>query len=51
MGFQCPATAVALEGNDQPGTLVAEPCMYRALSSLAQLYKKNPTTDNRQTEI
>lgn len=50
VGFQSPAVVVALEGNDQPGTLVAEPCMYRALCGLAGLQWpcRKPSSNYRQ---
>lgn len=37
VGLQSPAAAAALEGNNQPGTLLAKACMYRALCGLAGL--------------
>lgn len=53
VGLQSLAAAAALEGNDQPGTLVAEPCMYRALCGLAGLqWPKNlhQATDEKETQ-
>lgn len=36
--LQSAAAEAALEGNNQPGTPVAEACMYRALCGLAGLH-------------